>query len=64
MEIILAIVVASAVNFFGALISMSNERQKRAIDSLREQAVNWAVQDIKIKRERLAQTVQVPDHLR
>ena len=31
MEIILAIVVASAVIFFGALISMGNERQKEAV---------------------------------
>ena len=63
MEIILAIVVASAVIFFGALISMGNERQRKAIDSLREQVVNWAVQDLKIKREHLARTVQVSDPL-
>ena len=63
MEILLAIVVASAVIFFGALISMGNERQRKAIDGLREQVVLWAVQDIKIKREHLAQTVQVPDPL-
>lgn len=63
MEIILAIVVASAVLFFGALISMGNERQRRAIDGLREQVVLWAVQDLKIKRDHLAQTVEVPDPL-
>lgn len=63
MEIILAIVVASAVIFFGALISMGNERQRKAIDGLRDQVVLWAVQDLKIKREHLAQTVQVPDSL-
>ena len=63
MEIILAIVVASAVIFFGALISMGNERQRKAIDGLREQVVLWAVQDLKIKREHLARTVQVPDPL-
>ncbi len=63
MEILLAIVVASAVIFFGALISMGNERQKKAIDGLREQVVLWAVQDLKIKREHLAQTVQVSDPL-
>jgi hypothetical protein len=61
MEIILAIVVASAVIFFGALISMGNERQRKAIDGLREQVILWAVQDLKIKREHLARTVQVPD---
>jgi len=63
MEMILAIVVASAVIFFGALISMGNERQRKAIDGLREQVVLWAVQDLKIKREHLARTVQVPDPL-
>jgi hypothetical protein len=63
MEILLAIVVASAVIFFGALISMGNERQRRAIDDLREQVTLWAMQDLKIKREHLAQTVQVPDPL-
>ena len=55
MEILLAIVVASAVIFFGALISMGNERQRKAIDGLREQVVLWA--------EQLAQTVQVTDPL-
>lgn len=63
MEILLAIVVASAVIFFGALISMGNERQRKAIDGLREQMVLWAVQDLKIKREHLAKTVEVPDPL-
>jgi len=63
MEILLAIVVASAVILFGALISMGNERQRRAIDGLREQVVLWGVQDLKIKREHLSQIVQVPDPL-
>ncbi len=63
MELILAIVVASAVIFFGALISMGNERQRKAIDGLREQIVLWAMQDLKIKSEHLIQTVQVPDPL-
>jgi hypothetical protein len=63
MEIILASVVASAVIFFGALISMGNERQRRALDDLREQVVLWAMQDLKIKRERLARNVSVDDPL-
>lgn len=58
MEIILAIVVAIAVIFFGALISMGNERQRRAIDQLREQMMPWALQDLSIKRETLAQNVK------
>ncbi len=63
MEILLAIVVASAVIFFGALISMGNERQRRAIDGLREQVVLWAIQDLKIKREHLTREVRVEDSL-
>ncbi len=63
MEIILAIVVGIAVIFFGALISMGNERQRRAIDDLREQTVLWASQDLRIKRERLARDVHVDDPL-
>jgi len=61
MEIILAIVVATAVIFFGALISMGNERQRRAIDDLREQTVLWAMQDLRIKREKLARDVRIDD---
>ncbi len=63
MEIILAIVVGLAVIFFGALISMGNERQRRAIDNLREQVVLWAMQDLRLKRERLARDVHVDDPL-
>ena len=63
MEIILASVVGAAVIFFGALISMGNERQRKAIDELRDQIVLWALQDLRIKRERLARDVQVPNPL-
>lgn len=63
MEIILAIVVGLAVIFFGALISLGNERQRRAIDDLREQVVLWAMQDLRIKRERLTRDVHVDNPL-
>ena len=63
MEILLAIAVTSAVLFFGALISMGNERQRRAIDALREQAELWEIQDLQLKRERLAREVHVDDPL-
>lgn len=61
MEILLAIVVASAVVFFGALISMGNDRQKKAIDSLREEVVMWAEQDLRMKRGRLSLEIRVDD---
>jgi hypothetical protein len=64
MEIILAIVVASAVIFFGALISMGNERQRKAIDGMREQVALWAVQDLLIKREQLGRDVSVANPLK
>lgn len=63
MEIMLAIIVGVAVIFFGALISLGNERQRKAIDGLREQVVLWAMQDLRIKRERLARDVHVDDPL-
>lgn len=63
MEIVLAIVVVSAVIFFGALLSLGNERQRKAIDELREQVVLWALQDLRIKREHLAREVRVNDPL-
>ncbi len=63
MEIVLAIVVVMAVIFFGALISVGNERQRKAIDNLREQTMLWAIQDLRIKREKLAREVRVDDPL-
>ena len=63
MEILLAMVVVSAVIFFGALISIGNERQRKAIDDLREQVVLWSLQDLKIKREQLALDMKVEDPL-
>jgi len=63
MEIMLAIVMGVAVIIFGALLSLGNERQRRAIDDLREQVILWAMQDLRIKRERLAYDVHVDDPL-
>ena len=64
MEMVLAIVVAAAAIFFGALISVGHERQRRAIDALSEQLILWAVQDLRLKREKLVRDVQVEDPLR
>jgi hypothetical protein len=61
MDAILAILVLGAVIFFGALISAGNERQRRALDGIREQAALWAMQDLRLKREKLARDVKVDD---
>lgn len=61
MELLLALAVITAVIIFGALISLGNERQRKAIEELREQVVLWAIQDLHIKREHLVREVQVED---
>ena len=61
MELLLALAVITAVIVFGALISLGNERQRRAIDELREQVVLWAIQDLRIKREHMAKEVRMED---
>jgi len=63
MELLLAFVVATAVILFGALISLGNERQRRAIDGVKEQLTLWAKQDLQIKREQLSRNVQVDNPL-
>lgn len=63
MDAVLAILVLGAVIFFGALISLGNERQRRALDGIREQAAQWAMQDLRLKREKLAREVRVDDPL-
>ncbi len=61
MDVILAASVLTAIILPGALISAGNERQRRAIDGIREQAEAWAAQDILIKREKLARQINIGD---
>ena len=61
MDAIFAILVLGVVILFGALISAGNERQRKAIDGIREQAAQWAMQDLRLKREHLARDVKVDD---
>lgn len=63
MDAVFAILVLGAVIFFGALISAGNERQRKALEGIREQAAQWAIQDLRLKREKLAQDVKVDDPL-
>ena len=58
MDAVLAIFVLGAVIFFGALISAGNERQRKALDGIREQTALWAMQDLRLKREKLARWSQ------
>lgn len=61
MDAVFAILVLGAVIFFGALISAGNERQRKALEGIREQAAQWAMQDLRLKREQLAREVKVED---
>lgn len=61
MDAVFAILVLGAVIFFGALISAGNERQRKALEGIREQAAQWAMQDLRLKREKLALEVKVDD---
>lgn len=61
MDTIFAILVLAAIIMLGALISMGNERQRRAIDGIREQTARWAEQDLRMKREKLARDVRMDD---
>jgi len=63
MEFLIGTSVLLAVLLLGALISSANERQRKAIDGLREQVEAWAEQDIRIKREKLARQITIPEPL-
>jgi hypothetical protein len=61
LDVLFALSVLAAVIFFGALISVGNERQRKAIDGIREQASHWAEQDLRLKRARAMCDVRIPD---
>ena len=60
-DLFLSIVVIAAVVIFGALISVGNERQRKAIDRLHIAYKQWAVQDLRLKRGTVASQVQISD---
>jgi hypothetical protein len=46
------------------LISIGNERQRRALDGIREQTALWASQDLRLKREKLTREIKIDDPLK
>ncbi len=60
-DLFLSIVVIAAVVIFGALISVGNERQRKAIDKLHIAYKQWAVQDLRLKRGTVASQIQIND---
>jgi hypothetical protein len=59
MDILIGTSLLVAIVAFGTLISTANERQRKALDGIREQVEAWAQEDILIKREKVARSIQV-----
>jgi hypothetical protein len=61
LETALAISVLAAVIVVGLLISIGNERQRRAIDELGDHMREWAIKDLQIKRQQAAEHISIED---
>lgn len=59
MDILLGTSLLVAIVLLGALITAANDRQRKALDGIREQVEAWAQEDILIKREKVARSIQV-----
>lgn len=64
LEITLAVSLLIGVVVMGGLISIGNERQRKALEAMNTALNNWAIGDLKIKRARAALDVRTPDPLR
>ena len=60
-DLFLVVVVIGAVIAFGALLSVGNERQRRAIDALHQAYKQWAVQDLRLKRGSVSTQIHIDD---
>jgi hypothetical protein len=60
-DLLLAVVLVGAIVAFGALISVGNERQRRAIDALQQAYKQWAVQDLRLKRGTVSSQTRMED---
>ncbi len=63
MDILLGTSLLIAIVLLGALLTAANERQRKALDGLREQVEAWAQEDILIKREKVARSIQIESPL-
>ncbi len=61
LEITFACAILVVLVALGAMISMGNERQRKALQGLREQVQAWTEQDIRLKREKLSREIVVED---
>ncbi|MBT7072549.1 MAG: hypothetical protein HN855_09540 [Anaerolineae bacterium] len=60
-ETILAIAILFSLIVLGGLISIGNERQRKAIDKISEHAQAWAIEDLRLKRGQVEGSVSIED---
>ena len=58
-DYLLALTVIIALIVFGALISVGNERQRKAIDSISQQTQAWAIEDLRLKRGQVEANISI-----
>src|SRR5512144_1277647 len=63
MDILIGTSLLIAIVLLGALLTAANERQRKALDGIREQVEAWTQEDILIKREKVARSIQVENPL-
>ena len=60
-EAILAIAILFSLVVLGGLISIGNERQRKAIDRISEHAEAWAIEDLRLKRGQIEGSISIED---
>ena len=58
-DYLLALTVLIALIILGALISVGNERQRKAIDSISKQTQAWAIEDLRLKRGQVEANISI-----
>jgi hypothetical protein len=61
MDVVLAVVVVVLIIMFGALLTRGNALLSNALSDLNTLARDWAIEDLKIKKAKLAKTTKMPD---
>ncbi len=60
-ETILAIAILISLVVLGGLISIGNERQRKAIDKISKNAQAWAIEDLRLKRGQIEGSISIED---
>lgn len=61
LDTLLAVIVIATILVFGVLLVAGNERQRKAIQNIANQAARWAEQDLQLKRVKASRDIRVDD---